>query len=185
MHTQNRALRRINDRGRHQRTEYTTIRDGESTTGQILYRKFAIAGFISQRFDTFFNLSQRQFITITQNRSHQAPFGRYRNADVEVIMIKNIIFINRCVNFRIPFQRLADRFDIKRHKPKLDAMPFFKLLLILATDLHNGLHVDLIKGGQHSCGILGFQQAFGDAFSQTGHRYPFFFPVADWCAQRR
>ncbi len=56
MHSQNRALRRVDDRGRHQRTEYAAVGNGKVTTGQVFYGQLAVAAFDSQFFN-FFSMS--------------------------------------------------------------------------------------------------------------------------------
>ena len=57
-------------------------------------------------------------------------------------------------------------------------MTFFERLTVLLTQIHDGLHVDFVKGRQHGGRVFRFQQTFGYAFTQAGHRDAFFRTVA-------
>ena len=51
-----RALRRVNDRGRHQRSEDAAVGNGEVTAGQVVYGQLAVAAFHSQLFNVFLDV---------------------------------------------------------------------------------------------------------------------------------
>ena len=181
MHTQDRALRRVNDRGRHQRAEYAAVGNGEVTAGQVVYGQLAVAAFHSQLFDVFLDVSHTQGIHITQNRGHQATRGRNRHADVKVVVVNHVIAVDRGVHFRVAFQRFNHRLHVEGHKAQTDTVTFFKRVTVLLTQVHDWLHVHFVEGGQHRGGVFRFQQTLGHTLTQASHRHAFFAA----CAQSR
>ena len=45
-------------------------------------------------------------------------------------------------------------------------------VLVLGAQRHDRAHVDLVEGGQHGGGVLGFLQAARDGLAQLGHAHP-------------
>ena len=174
MHTQDRALRRVNDRGRHQRAEYAAVGNGEVTAGQIVYGQLAVAAFHGQLFDIFLDVSHTQGIHITQNRRYQAAWSRNRHADVEIVVVNHVIAIDGRVHFRVTFQRFNHRLHVEGHKAKTDTVTFFKRVAVLLAQVHDGLHVDFVEGGQHRGRVFRLQQTLGHALAQAGHWHAFF-----------
>ena len=174
MHTQDRALRRVNDRGRHQRAEYAAVGNGEVTAGQVVYGQLAVAAFNSQLFDIFLDVSHTQGIHITQNRGDQTTWGRNRHADVEIVVVNHVIAIDGRVHFRVAFQRFNDSLHVEGHKAQTDTVTFFKRVTVLLTQVHDWLHVHFVEGGQHRGGVFRFQQTLGHALTQARHWDAFF-----------
>ena len=52
-------------------------------------------------------------------------------------------------------------------------MIFLERFAVFFTQPLDGLHVDLVEGGQHGGGLRRLQQALGHPCTQPGHRYPF------------
>lgn len=71
MHTQDGALRWVDDRRGHQGTEHTTVSDGEVTARQIFNRQLAVATFNCQFFNVLLDVCHTQQIHITQDRRDQ------------------------------------------------------------------------------------------------------------------
>ncbi len=59
-------------------------------------------------------------------------------------------------------------------------MTLLERLTILLAQIHDGLHVDFVEGGQHRGAVLRFQQTLGNALTQTRHRHAFFAAVSHW-----
>ena len=174
VHAEDRTLRRVDDRRGHQRTEHTTVGDGEVTARQIFHRQLAVTTFDSQRLDVFLDVSHTQRIDVAQDRGHQTARRGYRHAHVEVVVIHHVVAIDRGVHFRIAFQRFYYRLHVEGHEAQTDTVTFFKRFTVLLTQIHDGLHVHFVEGRQHGSGVFRFQQTLGHAFAQTGHRYAFF-----------
>ncbi len=70
------------------------------------------------------------------------------------------------LNFRVQawesFERPYHCFGEEGHEAKRNIMPLLEGFLTPATHLHNGTHVDLIKGCQHSRRLLRLNQALGN-----------------------
>ena len=69
---------------------------------------------------------------------------------------------------------MAACFNEKGHKAHLYAMFLFESIFIKLAQLDHCGHVDLIIGGQHGGGILGFFEAARDGLAQTSHFHAFF-----------
>ncbi len=185
MHTQNGALRWVDDRRGHQRTEYAAVGNGEVTAGQVIYGQLAVTAFHCQLFNILFDIRHAQQVNVTQHRSHQATWGRNRHAHVEVVVINHIVAIDGSIHFRVAFQRFNNRFHVEGHEAQTDTVTFFERFAVLLTQIHNRLHVDFVERGQHGGRVFRFQQTLGNAFTQTGHRYAFFRAVAQLRNRRR
>src|SRR5690606_9168465 len=120
------------------------------------------------------DISHTQGVHITQNRGHQATWRRYRHADVEVVVVNHVIAVDRRVYFRVAFQRFHHCFHVEGHKAQTDTVTFFERVTILLTQIHDGLHVHFVEGGQHRGGVFRFQQTLGHTLTQTRHRHTFF-----------
>ena len=57
-------------------------------------------------------------------------------------------------------------------------MLLLEQVLVLRTQVHDRLHVDLVEGGQHGHGGLRLDQALGDLGPQAGHRHALLDTVA-------
>ena len=181
VHTQNCALRRVDDRRRHQGTEHTTVGDGEVTTGQIFNGQLAVTAFDCQLFDFLLDVCHAEGIDITQNRRHQTARRRNRHTDVEIVVVDHIIAVDRRIHFRVTFQGFNHRFHVEGHKAQTDAVAFFKRFTVLLTQIHNRLHVDFVERGQHGGGVFRFQQTLCHTLTQASHRDTFF----TTCSQSR
>ena len=174
MHTQDGALRWVDDRRGHQGTEDAAVGNGEVTAGQVIYSQLAVTAFHRQLFDILFDVRHAQQVNVTQNRGYQAARSGHCHADVKVVVVNHVVAIDGSVHFRIAFQRFNHRFHVEGHEAQTDTVTFFEGIAVLLTQIHNRLHVDFVKGRQHGGGIFRFQQTLGHAFTQTGHRDAFF-----------
>ena len=172
MHAQNGALGRVDDRGGHQGAEHTTVGDGEVAASQLIHGQFAVAALAGQILDGLLDVGQAHVVAVAQHRGHQTTGGGDGDADVEVVVVNHVITIERRVHFRIALEGLHHRLHVEGHKAELDAVLLLEDLAVLLAQIHDGLHVDLVEGGQHGGGVFRFQQTLGNALAQTGHRYP-------------
>src|SRR5690606_1863226 len=111
VHTQDRGLWRVDDRGRHHRTEGTTIGNGEGAAGHFLDRQFAVFGFLAVSGDAAFDLGQADQLGVTQYRNHQAAVAGNGNADIRVAVVDNVVAVDRGVDRRETLQRFGGSLD--------------------------------------------------------------------------
>ena len=164
----------VNDRSRHQGAEYAAISNREITASQFFNLQFAVTAFYSQFFDFLLDISHTQGIDITQHWGYQTAWGRNRNTDIKVVVVNHIFAINRSIHFRIAFQSFNYRFDIEGHKAQTNTVTLLESFTVLLTQVHDRLHIDFVKRGQHRCTVFRFQQTLSNTFTQTGHGYAFF-----------
>ena len=172
MHAQNGALGRVDDRGGHQGAEHTTVGDGEVAASQLIHGQFAVAALAGQILDGLLDVGQAHVVAVAQHRGHQTTGGGDGDADVEVVVVDDVVTIQPGVHFRIALEGLHYRLHVEGHEAELDAVLLLEDLAVLLAQIHDGLHVDLVEGGQHGGGVFRFQQTLGDALAQTGHRHP-------------
>lgn len=72
---------------------------------------------------------------------------RYCDRDIEVVVINNIIIVNRCIYFREMFKCFSYGFNVERYKVKMNIMVFFEVFLILFMKFYNGFYVNFVKCG--------------------------------------
>ena len=98
-------------------------------------------------------------------------------------MVHDVITVNGSIDRRKSLQSFARSAHEKPHKSKAGSiMDGFKLISILLTQLHQGRHVDLIKGSQHRCLLRGTQKPFSDTRPHATHGHSFLNTLAGWTA---
>ncbi len=98
VHAENGALRRVQDRRRHHRTENSTVRNRERTPGKLVHADRAILRFHRQNAKLALEVGEAHLIDVAQHRHHQAAFGRYGDADVVVVVIDDVSPFDRCID---------------------------------------------------------------------------------------
>ncbi|MNN08590.1 hypothetical protein D3C81_1214500 [compost metagenome] len=186
VHAQNRCLRRVDDRGRHHRTEGTTVGDGEGTAGHFFDRQFAVTGFLAEGGDAVLDFSQAHQLGVTQNRYYQAAVAGYGNADVRITVVDDVGTVDRGVDSREAFQRFGGSLDEERHEAQAHAIVgLLEQVLVLRTQGHDFGHVDFVEGGQHGHVRLCFDQTLGHGGTYASHRYTLLGAIASrnhWCS---
>ena len=171
VHAQDCGLRRVNDRGRHHRTESTTVGDGESTTGHFVHRQLAVTGFFTVSGDAAFDFGQAHQFGVTQNRYHQTTVAGNSNTDVGVAVVNDVGAVDRSVNSRETFQRFGGCFHEERHEAQAYAVVgLLEQVLVLRTQCHDFGHVHFVESSQHRHVRLRFYQALGHGSANAGHR---------------
>ena len=62
-----------------------------------------------------------------------------------------------------------DRLDEERHEAQADAVLLLERLLVAGAQVHDPRHVGFVEGGQDRGGLLGLDQALGDALAEAAH----------------
>lgn len=91
VHTENGALRRIDDRCAHQRAEHTTVADGERTAVHILDGDRVALRLLAERRNGDLNVGEVLAFAVAQHR-HNETLGRgHRNGDVDVVAVDDLL----------------------------------------------------------------------------------------------
>ncbi len=162
-------LGRIEDRGAEQRTEDAAVGDGKGTAAQIFQGEGPILRSLGKVADLSLDLGKGHATGVAQHRHDQAFFGADGNTDIVVILEQDFIALNFGVQPGEGFEGADDGFDEEGHEPELDAVFFAEGVLAAFAQLDHGGHIDIVEGGQHSGGLLGFHQAAGDGAAAARH----------------
>ena len=79
--------------------------------------------------DGLFDFRKAHPFRVAQDRHDQPAFARNRHADIEIIVIDNVVPANLRIELRELFQGVNDRVHKKRHEAEFDLVTFFKRLL--------------------------------------------------------
>src|SRR5690606_6820004 len=132
------ALGRVDDGGGHQGAKHTTVGDGEVAASQFIHGQLAVTALASHVFDGLLDVGQAHVVAIAQHRGHQPAGGRNGDADVEIVVVNDIVTVQPGVHFRIAFQGLHHRLDVEGHEAELDAVLLLEDLAVLLAQLHDG-----------------------------------------------
>ena len=135
----------------------------------VLDRELAFAGFDRGGLDRFFDVGEGEFVGVAQDRDDQAFFGADRDAEVDVGRGDDVGAVDLAVDERVFLQGEDGGGAEDRHKAEADAVLLFEFLFEAFAQGHGRGHVDFIEGGQDRGGVLGLDQALGDALAQGGH----------------
>ncbi|CWT16665.1 Uncharacterised protein [Neisseria meningitidis] len=174
MHTQNRRLRRVDDRGRHHRTESTAVGNTECTAGQIFDSDFAIFGFFRVINNCLFDVGNAHLVGIAQDWHNQTAWAANRDTDVEVAVVHDVFAVNRSIHNRVFFQGGDSGFNEEGHKAQFHAVFFLEFFFVLRTQVHDWFHVDFVECSQNGVFLLRSQEAFCNTGTQAAHWYAFF-----------
>ena len=177
MHTQNRRLRRVQNRRGNQRTEHPAVGNGEGAAGHLFNGQFALLGFLAVLDDLRFHFRQAFLVRIAKHRHNQPPLGGDCHTHVVVTVINNVFTVDGGVHRREAFQGFHTGTGKEPHKAETHVMGFLEFRLIMLAHIHDRFHVDLVEGGQHGRILLGRHQALGNPLAQTGHWHPTLFTL--------
>jgi hypothetical protein len=169
VHAEDRALRRIDDRGREHRAEHAAVGDRERAARELLdgdlpsfarLPKSAIADSICA-IDIWSALRR---IGTTSPRSLPD-----RDADVVVAVVDDVGSVDGGVHDRILAQRVHHRFHEEGHEAELHAVILLEAVLVAGAQLHHRRHVHLVERSEYGRGGLGLDQALGNALAEARH----------------
>ena len=173
VHPQNPGLRRVQDRGGHQRAVDAAVGDGEAAALHFGHAQLAIAGAKTQLGDLLFNRGKAHLVGVAQHRHHEAGGRADGDPHMDVVLVDHILTVDLGVDLGHFLQRMGAGLDEERHEAEFDPVLFLERILVGGAQVHHAGHVDLIIGGQHGGGVLGVFQAAGDGGAQAGHLDPF------------
>ena len=94
----------------------------EGAAGQVLERDRAIAGTRCEVGDRLLDVREAHRIRVAQHRHDQAALGRDRDPDVEILVIDDVVALDRGVHDREALERLDRGLDEERHEAELHAV---------------------------------------------------------------
>src|SRR5579859_5573126 len=169
VHAQDARLRRVQDRGRHERAVDAAVRDGEGAAGQFFHRQLAVARLLAIDADLLLDVGEAHQVRIAHDRHHEAALGADRNTDVVVVLVDQLVARDLGIDRRQFLQGGDAGLHEEGHEAELHAVLLLERVLVLLADRQDRGHVHLVEGGQHGGGVLGFLEPLGDALTQARH----------------
>ena len=173
VHAENAGLRRVQDRGRHQRAVNAAVRNGEASARHVIRRDFAVAGAVAKIGDLRLNLGKVHATSIADDRHDKALRRADGDADIVVVLVNDVGAVDLGVDSRELLQRLDRGKNEHAHETEPGSVGRLELLAVIGAHLHHRRHVDLVEGGQHRRRVLGRLEACRDDLAKLRHRHAF------------
>ena len=178
VHSQDAALRRVDNRRGHHRAEGAAVGDGEGAARHVFDGEAAVFGFGGVVEDAVFDVGKAHQFGVAQDGNDEAAWRGDGDADVAVVVVDDVVAVDGGVHRRVFFQRFNGGFDEEGHEAEFDAVFGDEGVLVFFAQCHHRAHIHFVEGGEHGGVVLRVKQAFGDAFAQAGHRYALFVAAA-------
>src|SRR5579883_2285536 len=169
VHAQDRRLRRVEDRRRHQRAVNAAIRDRERAAREILDGELAVARLAAELADPLPDICEPHLIRVADHRHDEALAGADGDADVVMVLVDDVVALDLRVDRRQFLERHDAGLDEERHEAQAHAVLLLEAVAIALTERHHSRHVRLVEGGEHGSRVLGFLQALGDPLAEPRH----------------
>jgi len=163
VHAEDRALRRIDDRCRHERAEHAPVGDGERAAGQFLERDRALARLAGIVGDLLLELGKSPGIRVAHDRDDQTTLGGDRHTDVVILVIDDVIAVDRGVDDRESLQCGDRGLDEEGHEPELHAVLFLEALAMARAQLLHRSQIDLVERREQRLSRLRLDQPLRDS----------------------
>ena len=134
VHAEDAALGRIEDRRAEERAVNAAVRDREDAALQILDLDLPLARFHRVIGEIPLDFGEAFLIGIANDRHDEAALGADGDADVEVMVLNEVIAIDPAIDRGAALERGDGGFDEKRHEAELDAVIFLKVVLHLFAE---------------------------------------------------
>src|SRR3954470_3227567 len=119
VHAENAGLRRVQDRGRHQRAVDAAVRDGEGAALHLVDLELAIAGAAAEIGDALLDVGDRLVVAVAHHGHNEALVGADGDADVIVVLVDQIGAVDLGVDGRDVLQTLHDGLGEEAHEAEL------------------------------------------------------------------
>src|SRR4029434_4175074 len=187
VHSQDAALRRINDRRGQQGAIDAAVADRESATLELFEFEFAFLCTPDKVGNGELDFGETHSLGMAQNRHHQASAAADRYADIKIVAVDDVVAAYLSVDLRDELERVDRGFDKKRHEAELNLVLLLETCLVLFAQRHDGRHIDLVEGGEKGRGLLRFHEPLRDPSAHRAHRHDFLLSLNGWfrCFCRR
>ncbi len=175
------ALRRIDDRGGHQRAEHAAIGDGEGAALHVFHGQLAFLGLAAIFGDRQLDFGKAHLIDAAHHRHDEAVGGADGDREIDEIVVDDLVAIDLGIDGRHVLQRQAGGLGEEAHEAQLDAVLLGEQVLVLLARGDHGRHVDVVEGGQQRGFFLRALEALGDGLPQPRHLDPLDPALAPGC----
>mmetsp|Transcript_3365 Transcript_3365/g.5630 ORF Transcript_3365/g.5630 Transcript_3365/m.5630 type:complete len:266 (-) Transcript_3365:648-1445(-) len=169
VHSEDGALRRVDNRSSHHGSKNAAVGDGEGASSHVLQRDLILASLLAKLDDLFLHVMHLHVLAVSQNGHDEALGGRNGDANVDEVSVNHVLSIDDGVDDGLVLEGKGCSLDESRHESKLDVVLLEEEVPILLSQLHVARHVDLVEGGQHGVGVLGLLEPVGDSDSHSAH----------------
>src|SRR5690606_16566228 len=114
VHAEHARLRRVDDGGRHQRTEHATVADSERPALQLVGQDLVVAGPGAVVGDHALDLRERQALCVADDRHYQALLAGDGYTDVVVVLVHDVGAADLGVELRHQLERVYRSLDEER-----------------------------------------------------------------------
>jgi len=170
--SEDRALGGVEDRGGEHRAEDAAVGDGEYAAFEVGERDLAFAGLLGDLRDAFFYFGHAEQVALADDGNHEAFVGRDRHADVEIMILNDLVAVDLGVDGRDFLERVDDSLGEKRHEAEFHAVLFHEIILVFRAQGHHGGHIALVEGREHGRFLLGADEPAGDGLPEFRHLGP-------------
>lgn len=171
--TEDSSLGQVDDRGSHQATEDTTVADGEGTSSHVFDGELVVPGFPTEIRNGLLDLNHVLRLGVTDDGGNQTLLGGNSHGDVDVIAVDDgvttVWSLDGCVDSRDLLHGENAGAGEGRHETKLDTLLLENFILVQFAEFHDGRHVNLVEGGQGSCGVLRLLETLGNSEAHAVH----------------
>ena len=170
MHTQNRALGRVQDRRRKHRAVDAAVADAEGAPLQIGDGQAIGLDLLGKSGNGLLDFIQLHAVGVAQDRHHQPLFTADGDADIVKIVQNDVIAVDAGIDVRKLFQRLYAGLDEEGHEAQRNAVALHEMLALTAAQLLDTGQIGLVEGRQHGGLLAGGHQALGNPLADRRHR---------------
>ena len=171
--TQDGGLGQVDDGGTVERTEDTTVGDGEGTASHVLNGELVVTSLLAELGDGLLDADHVHGLGVADDGGDETLLGGNGDGDVNVVAVNDSVTTVGALDGGVDGGEVLHGENGSAgeggHEAKLDASLLEDLLLVLLAHVHQSRHVDLIKGGEGSGGVLRLLQALGDTQTHTVH----------------
>ena len=164
-----RGLRVVEDRRREHRAVDAAVGDGEDAALELRQLDLAVAGALAEITDRLLDAGEVELVAVADHGDHQALVGADGHADVEEVVLDDVVAVELGVDGRDFLHRLDGGLHEEGHEAELDSVFLEEFLTVAFAQLHDRGHVDLVEGGEHRRLRLGLDKALGDLATQRRH----------------
>ena len=100
VHTQDRRLRRVQDRGGHQRAIDAAVGDAEGAAGHFVDLQSAVAGTLAEIGDGALDLRETHLVGVAHHRHDQSICAADGDAHVDVVLVDDVVAVDLGVDGR-------------------------------------------------------------------------------------
>eukprot|EP00037_Helgoeca_nana_P032270 m.413025 g.413025 ORF g.413025 m.413025 type:complete len:391 (+) comp29002_c0_seq1:36-1208(+) len=169
VHAEDRALRRVDDRGAHERSKCPSVADGDGASVKIFHRQLSVASLLRRFAQGAFDLGNRLDFTAPNDWSDQTLGSSNRHADVDKVVVDNVLSINGSVDRWFCLCGVCYSFGKRAHEPELDVMSLLEVLLVLCPHPHQVAHVNLVESGEEGGSLLRLFETAGHGLPNLTH----------------